>query len=663
MGIELPAELVDIAARTGVSWPAADEDAMREQADAWRQAARELSTLAGDADSIADKALGALSGEAADGARRRWQGFVDPDGGSFTEAARGAGQAADRLDHAAEQVGAAKVEIVRQLVDAARNHDAAVTAAESGQPAALAGLDTVLRGTATNLGALTSGLVGAVGPGADGAVPLVTHIVNAHPGAHTADGQAGLLSAATGVPAVLVETALHAPEALPGEPVLEGLPAADLSEALPGEPAVPDEMPGEMPGDPVPPESPDSGAVPSEPDADGTGPIAIADAPTPPRGGFLPQGGVADLPTPPTGVPMPYRDVHAAPGQTHLAGFTGAPAPGPVVLPHGQPFAGHQPFPGQPYAAQPFAGQHFSGAPAHYGAPPPAAPQPIPGAGPQPRVAPFAPAPPVRWAPAPEQSPYGGQQPPQHRPPEPIRPQPPAAPVPVGAPRQERESIVALFLVHMFPIGHLPVASDRPARQLPVPAGAEDGAGLRFPPHDHPRSDVIDPGHALAWLRNGWRQPAPPPAAVLPCPPAALTEGHDPLGELSEHEWEQRYLARDGERREYVWPPGEQYPEGGSAAGEPVVLPEGALLDRFGTAHGRVYAADGTPFAQRALPPDQLDVGYRRYRVVREVPLWKVESVAWFAQPGGGERYCSVYSAAELVTLGYLTDITFEERE
>ncbi len=36
-------------------------------------------------------------------------------------------------------------------------------------------------------------------------------------------------------------------------------------------------------------------------------------------------------------------------------------------------------------------------------------------------------------------------------------------------------------------------------------------------------------------------------------------------------------------------------------------------------------------------------------------------SAAWFGQPGGGVRYRTVYSAAELVTLGRLADVTFEE--
>jgi hypothetical protein len=214
--------------------------------------------------------------------------------------------------------------------------------------------------------------------------------------------------------------------------------------------------------------------------------------------------------------------------------------------------------------------------------------------------------------------------------------------------------------VHMFPIGHLPVASDRPARQLPVPPAEVDYApGLRFPPHDHPRADLIESLSALEKVQAGLRRLASPPAS----PPAAVLEDHDPRGGLPEWDWDRRFLVglRAGVA-EYAWPPGELYPEGGIGEGEPQVLVEGTLLDRFGDIRGRVFAPEGTPFAHRSLPPSARDAGYRRYRVLRDVPMWQALSAGWFGQPGGGVRYRAVYSADELVTLGYLADVTFEER-
>ncbi|WP_154663754.1 TNT domain-containing protein, partial [Saccharomonospora iraqiensis] len=265
-------------------------------------------------------------------------------------------------------------------------------------------------------------------------------------------------------------------------------------------------------------------------------------------------------------------------------------------------------------------------------------------------------------------APPPAQQPPPPQQPGAAQPVPGAAAVPVGAPRPERESMVALFLVHMFPIGHLPVASDRPARHFspqdrtPGAAGPDGASGTAdvygFPPLDHPESATVD---TTLEACGDTRRPAPPPVDVLPPPPAALFVDHDPLGGRHERDWDAQYLTADGDPPGYVWPPPGRYPEGGCEPGEPVVLAEGTLIDRFGTAHGRVFAPDGTPFAHRSLPPAHRDAGYRRYRVLRDLPVWRAVSAPWFGQPGGGVRYRTVYSAAELVTLGRLADITFEQ--
>jgi hypothetical protein len=240
------------------------------------------------------------------------------------------------------------------------------------------------------------------------------------------------------------------------------------------------------------------------------------------------------------------------------------------------------------------------------------------------------------------------------------------------APIKERDESLALFWVHMFPIGHIPVAADRPARQLPAPPEELDyAAGQRFEPGDHPRSDLVDSAERRAALREGIASLEPSVALPADTPEvAALAEGHDPLGGENERDWDRRYLVRFGsvtahgisrDGVEFAWPPGEQYPEGGSAEGEAEVLEEGAELDRFGRWEGRVFAAAGTPFAQRSLPPAHLEQGYRRYRVLRPLPVWRAVSAAWFAQTGGGVRYRTTYSAMELVALGYLADITGEE--
>jgi hypothetical protein len=215
----------------------------------------------------------------------------------------------------------------------------------------------------------------------------------------------------------------------------------------------------------------------------------------------------------------------------------------------------------------------------------------------------------------------------------------------------------------MFPIGHMPVKSERPARQLPPPPVEVDFApGLRFEPGDHPQHGEIQAT----------------PGELVPVPHSdglpeehetvqQLAEEHDPLGGQHERDWDRRYLVRLGSvtpqgissaGKEYAWPPGESYPEGGTTEGEPEVLAAGTVIDRFGTPRGRVFSVAGTAFARRSLPPEHLAAGYHRYRVLRELPVWRTVSAPWFGQPGGGERYRATYSATELVALGYLEAIT-----
>ncbi len=262
--------------------------------------------------------------------------------------------------------------------------------------------------------------------------------------------------------------------------------------------------------------------------------------------------------------------------------------------------------------------------PVHYGAAD--APTPPHGA-----RAPYAPSP---WPPAvaPLRVPF---------PPRPV------APPPMGALRTERESVIALFLVHMFPIGHLPVAMGKPARQLPLPGG---GSG----PHDHPEAGVLDDLDALSHVSSGFRRSPTTPSVV---PPPELTRGHDPWGGESAEDWRERFVGETS----YLWPPGELFPEGGIGPATPVMLEVGTHLDRFGDPHGRVFAEDATLYSMRSLPPDQV-AAYRRYRVVRPLPVWRSVTAEWFGQPGGGVRFRAALGADELVTLGFLADVTGEVR-
>jgi nicrotizing toxin Mtb-like protein len=208
--------------------------------------------------------------------------------------------------------------------------------------------------------------------------------------------------------------------------------------------------------------------------------------------------------------------------------------------------------------------------------------------------------------------------------------------------------------------GHPPSAAPDPSGQGsagdPSPGS---GAPTASPAagHDPPSSAQAHGGHLVV-----------PGAGLAADHPTvqALLAGHDPLGGGHERDWDRRYLVRLGsvtahgfspEGLEYNWPTSEQYPEGGSAPGDPEVLDADTVIDRFGSPYGRVFAQGGTAFPQRSLPPAHKDAGYRRYRVVRSLPVWRAVSAAWFGQPGGGVRYRTTHSAIELVALGYLEEI------
>jgi hypothetical protein len=238
----------------------------------------------------------------------------------------------------------------------------------------------------------------------------------------------------------------------------------------------------------------------------------------------------------------------------------------------------------------------------------------------------------------------------------------PGAPAPVAAPsgaqhHQEQEPLLAIWMVRMFPLGHMPVARDRPARQLPAPGQDFDyAAGMRFEPHDHPLSDIVEPSRGIA------ESSEPEEDAIVD----GLAVGYDPLGGEHERDWDRRFVVRPGTGRdtmdiEYAWPPSELFPEGATAPGEPEVLAPGTIIDRFGTEEGRVFAAESTAFSRRSLPPSHLRAGYRRYRVLRPLPVWRGMSAAWFAQSGGGVRYRTVYPALDLVAFGYLTEEIVDE--
>lgn len=217
------------------------------------------------------------------------------------------------------------------------------------------------------------------------------------------------------------------------------------------------------------------------------------------------------------------------------------------------------------------------------------------------------------------------------------------------------------FVLHQFPLGHMPVSSGQPSEQWSGAGGVTESEPTGFPSGDHPSSRLAERAMFARGddrIAGTGREPESTARSI----PEELLAGYDPLGKdpgLSEYEWELRYGSRGTADTggHYDWPARHGYPDNGVEDGEPVVLESGTVLDRLGEEYGRVLVPAGTSFAARALPPEFRLRSYRRYRVARALPVWRGLSVSWFEQPGGGVRYRATHPVVELVASGALLEL------
>ncbi|WP_084724941.1 TNT domain-containing protein [Streptacidiphilus melanogenes] len=99
-------------------------------------------------------------------------------------------------------------------------------------------------------------------------------------------------------------------------------------------------------------------------------------------------------------------------------------------------------------------------------------------------------------------------------------------------------------------------------------------------------------------------------------------------------------------------------------------LRAGQLVDLFGSGRGSFLAPVGTPYAERALPPTNLDeysatgpvVNYHLYRVAKQFIVQAGPIRPWFGQPGLGTQYWTAYAdstrtVAFLKAQGFLDEI------
>lgn len=98
------------------------------------------------------------------------------------------------------------------------------------------------------------------------------------------------------------------------------------------------------------------------------------------------------------------------------------------------------------------------------------------------------------------------------------------------------------------------------------------------------------------------------------------------------------------------------------AAGLEVNLPEGYVMDRYGEPYGRYTPPAGTPFPERAIPPDSIGQPYFQYRVSKPFDEYsgipRAGGIApWFEQPGGGVQFLLPKPVEWLERHKYLTKV------
>lgn len=131
---------------------------------------------------------------------------------------------------------------------------------------------------------------------------------------------------------------------------------------------------------------------------------------------------------------------------------------------------------------------------------------------------------------------------------------------------------------------------------------------------------------------------------VLP----VVDDGYSPLGSAPDADSFARDYIRvtgDPDRpTDWIWPDN----AGAVPGSERVVVPApGMRIDRIGSEGGDFFTEPGTPFSQRSLPPDRLELELKEWEVRAEHPelaggsvrLEASEVAPWFGQPGGGVQY------------------------
>ncbi|MET7795145.1 TNT domain-containing protein [Streptomyces decoyicus] len=137
------------------------------------------------------------------------------------------------------------------------------------------------------------------------------------------------------------------------------------------------------------------------------------------------------------------------------------------------------------------------------------------------------------------------------------------------------------------------------------------------------------------WLPKKWQAPVGP-----------LLSGWKRTGALSPSAFLKKYWQGPTDSGSWKYPPNDGFAEvNGEIDKEPTKLRAGRRLDRFGSEYGSYLAPAGDRYAERALPPQNLNTraaatpcDYHVYKVTKPFWVWEGSIAPWFEQPGGGEQ-------------------------
>ncbi|MFI2240461.1 TNT domain-containing protein [Streptomyces chrestomyceticus] len=146
--------------------------------------------------------------------------------------------------------------------------------------------------------------------------------------------------------------------------------------------------------------------------------------------------------------------------------------------------------------------------------------------------------------------------------------------------------------------------------------------------------------HGDARLGPKWL-PAKQQAPVGP-----LLKGYQRTGKLSDPAFLKKYWEGPADTGGWKYPPNDGFGEvNGTVDKEPAKLRPGQRLDRFGSEFGGFLAPAGDAYAERSLPPQNLNTrepaapcDYHVYKVAKPFWVWQGSIAPWFEQPGGGQQ-------------------------